>query len=616
MNFEKYLIAEESSSSGFLGALSHIPNEEIVAQNMFEVQQEITALESYADAIMSQLFSPIAMESTSDSDNVSRIAAKARMAGEKIKDGKKSGNTSLIKQGTSELSASMKELNVESKKAKDPKAKAKIWTVAKVIGAVLASALLVLGAITAGKALSKGTQTSSSDKNALKAGAKAAAQAARGDKVIEEMRQLTKETEETLAQHRETARQLSVLTAEMEKTAQMAASLSQQVKQQSGGVVTSTSPAAHDVVIIREKDGSTRKVTREQFDQMRKTAEIQNREADERTKKASEEFAQRLISKAGAQMEAARKQNFAKLQEGIKKQSAAMTMCRVKMPDGTVKSMPFSEAMQSKGKIVIESLIAIESAIIFSEEMFINDRTDLQRMNMAAMEATGDDIDTTSTEVVEKAQNAYNKLKTAKNEAEKTSAAAELDSAAKDMVAGSMKAKDPGSKARWKQVAKIVGGIAASVAAIAGAGILYKKILEKTVVQGAFKIDPRQAEASMKSATTEVRKVNVDQLATKLSDLASSLHTREDDVIAATKSKGNFFDSYKNGVARIVHDGKVELVGSKVLMEDPKYANFRKQFNLDPAGDFDKSVQRAISAGVPSGQILKTKKDIDNYFTN
>lgn len=150
---ESYMITGESSSSGFLGVLSRIPSEETITQNMLEVQQEIVVLESYTDAIMGQLFSPIAMESSGEVDNASRIAAKARMAREKIKEGKQNGNQNMINQGVNELSSSMQELSNESKKAKDPKSKARLWMVAKTVGAIIASVLLLLGAVTAGKAL-------------------------------------------------------------------------------------------------------------------------------------------------------------------------------------------------------------------------------------------------------------------------------------------------------------------------------------------------------------------------------------------------------------------------------------------------------------------------------
>lgn len=151
---------------------------------------------------------------------------------------------------------------------------------------------------------------------------------------------------------------------------------------------------------------------------------------------------------------------------------------------------PFGYTMVDYQLVAIEAMIEVESA-------------DLLLMNFAAMEATGDGIDSASVEVVDKAKAAYAHLKSAKNSAEKARAAAELDAAAKEMVVESNKAKDPGSKERWKKVAKIVGGIAASVALLVGAKAIYKNISMKNA-----NANPIQASAAVKSATNAAKQNN------------------------------------------------------------------------------------------------------------
>lgn len=223
MNFEKYIISDTPATEGFLGSLGSIPTSEIQRFNTQEINQEIYALEAYADAIIQNLYTTIAMESTGDGDRLSSIAEKARMAEKKIKEGKSSNNPNLVAQGSNELSASMRELNSESRNAKDPKTKAKVWMVAKVLGAIVASVLLIFGAVTAGKALSNGVK--SNNTNDLKSGSQKAKQTVSSDPIMKQMNQVTKDLEEARKQQAVNSANLKKLASEMEATAKMAADL-------------------------------------------------------------------------------------------------------------------------------------------------------------------------------------------------------------------------------------------------------------------------------------------------------------------------------------------------------------------------------------------------------
>lgn len=408
MNFEQYLIPNIPASEGFIGSLISIPVSEIQRNNSKEVIQEIGALEAYADAILSNLHSDIAMESSGSGDKLSSIAAKAKMAGQKMKEGKSTNNPNLVAQGSNELSASMQELNSESRNAKDPKSKAKVWMVAKVIGAVVASVLLVFGAVTAGKALSSGVK--SKDTSGLSNGSKQAKKNLSSDPILRQMNKQTADLEAMQKQQAVNKANLDKLTADMERTAQAAADLQKSVQQ-----------AKNEVKIDSSFMGLS---------------------PEERSKK-------------------------------------------------------IDEAMRSGKTISFESYTAVDLSLLALEAMIEIESADLTMMNFAAMEATGNDsIDSASVEIVDRAKDAYDKLKSASTDAEKAGAYMELDSVSKDMITESNRAKDPGSKARWKKVAKIIGGIAASVALIGGAVALYNTIKSKNA-----NTNPIQAAASMKQAT-------------------------------------------------------------------------------------------------------------------
>lgn len=409
MNFEKYLIAQESHTNGFLGNLSRIPSSEIQRANVLDTKKEIVAMELYVSAAIDYLMSDIAMESSSSDDKFSTIAAKAKAGGQKIKDGKSQNNPNLIAKGSQELSEATRELETEARKTTDPKSKARAWTVAKIIGGITAGVLLVFGAVTAGKALSSSVKSGD-----LTSGTKKAKGSLKNDPILNALNKQTKDLEDLQKQQAAQAAKLDKQIEELDRTAQ----------------------------VLKAK------------------------------------IASRQVSK----------------------ESDAIKVSDIFTGDWESQKRKFDEAMRSGKTISFDSMLDYsytDLRLIALEAMIELDSYDLLTMNTAAMEATGaDTLDYASMDVADKAKTAYAKFKNAKNDAERYRATAELDNAAKELVTESNKCKDPGGKARWKKVAKIVGAIAASVALIGGAVALHKTISTRNA-----NASPTQAASAMHEAT-------------------------------------------------------------------------------------------------------------------